>query len=123
MQDDTKRKSCGLSLGAMLPALGVALTWFCCLPIAAGALGAGAATIGVVLTPLRLYLAVLAVALLGLAFSQAYKPRRKVCSPAQSCALPQRRTRQRVVLWLITLCTLALLTMGAWSSWVIYWTL
>jgi mannose/fructose/N-acetylgalactosamine-specific phosphotransferase system component IID len=113
----------GFSLGAILPALGFSLTWFCCLPIFAGALGAGLAVMGDVLTPWRSYFTVAAVAMLGLAFYQTYKPRKTACAATESCALRANRIRQQLVLWLVALATLALLTIGEWSSWVIYWML
>lgn len=117
------RKAYGLSLAAILPALGVSLSWFCCLPIAVGALGAGFAAAGASLAPLRPYLTVAAVALLGLAFYQAYKPRKAECAPGKSCDIGTGRTRQRALLWIITVIALVLLTTGDWSSWIIYWSL
>ncbi|MGH9752369.1 MAG: mercuric transporter MerT family protein [Blastocatellia bacterium] len=117
------RKVYGLSLGAILPALGFSLTWFCCLPIAAGALGAGMAAAGSALTPLRPYFTVAAVALLGAAFYHAYKRRNTECAPGAGCAISENRARQRIMLWLVAIVTLALLTIGEWSSWVIYWML
>jgi hypothetical protein len=117
------RKVYGLSLGAILPALGFSLTWFCCLPIAAGALGAGMAAAGGVLTPLRPYFTVVSVALLGAAFYQAYKRKNTDCAPGERCAVGENRRRQRILLWLVAIVTAALLTVGEWSSWVIYWML
>ena len=117
------RKVYGLSLGAVLPALGFSLTWFCCLPIAAGALGAGMAAAGSVLAPLRPYFTVAAVALLGGAFYHAYGRRNAECAPGEGCAIRKNRRRQRIVLWLVAIVTVALLTVGEWSSWVIYWML
>jgi mercuric ion transport protein len=117
------RKAYGLSLAAVLPALGVSLTWFCCLPIAVGTLGAGLAAAGASLAPLRPYLIVAAVALLGLAFYQTYKPQKTECAPGTSCGTGAGRTRQRVLLWIIAVITVILLTTGDWSSWVIYWSL
>jgi hypothetical protein len=117
------RKVYGLSLGAILPALGFSLTWFCCLPIAAGALGAGMAAAGGVLTPLRPYFTVAAVALLGAAFYYTYKRRDTECAPGAGCGIRENRVRQQIVLWLVAIVTMALLTIGAWSSWVIYWML
>jgi mercuric ion transport protein len=117
------RKAYRLSWAAILPALGVSLTWFCCLPIAVGTLGAGLAAAGASLAPLRPYLTAAAVASLGLAFYQAYKPRKADCAPGKSCGTGAGRTRQRALLWIIAALTLILLTTGDWSSWVIYWSL
>jgi mercuric ion transport protein len=121
--ENANRKVLGLSLAAMLPALGVSLTWFCCLPLALGALGAGAVALGTTLAPLRPYFTGLAVVFLGLAFYQTYRPRKAECAPGQSCAVQSSRMRQQLILWVITGLTVALLTVGEWSSWVIYWTL
>ncbi|MCI0388014.1 MAG: hypothetical protein MOB07_04505 [Acidobacteria bacterium] len=84
----SNRKAYGLSLAAMLPALGVSLSWFCCLPLAAGILGAGFAAVGASLGPLPLYLTGAAVALLGLAFYQAYKPQSVGYAPMILLLLP-----------------------------------
>jgi mercuric ion transport protein len=126
MEEEVKgsnRKAYGLSLAAILPALGVSLTWFCCLPLAAGILGSGFAAVGASLAPSRPYLTGVTVALLGLAFYQAYKPQSVECAPGKSCGIGVSRTRQRGLLWVITVITLVLLTTGEWSSWVIYWML
>ncbi|MCI0389920.1 MAG: mercuric transporter MerT family protein [Acidobacteria bacterium] len=120
---DPNRKIYGLSLGAILPALGFSLTWFCCLPIAAGALGAGMAAAGGLLAPLRPSFTVAAVALLGAAFYYTYKRRNTECAPGEGCAIRENRVRQQIVLWLVAIVTVALLTIGEWSSWVIYWML
>jgi hypothetical protein len=120
---DSKRTVYGLSLGAILPALGFSLTWFCCLPLAVGTLGAGIAAFGTALAPLRPYFTVAALALLGAAFYQAYRPRKVECAPEASCGLRKNRTRQRIALWIVAVITVTLLTIGEWSSWVIYWTL
>lgn len=120
---NSNRKTYGLSLAAVLPALGVSLSWFCCLPLAVGTLGAAFAAIGTSLTPLRPYLTVAAVAALGVAFYQAYKSRGVECAPGESCGVGSGRTRQRAMLWIMTVITLILLTTEDWSSWVIYWML
>src|SRR5215510_12820824 len=96
------RKVYGLSLGAILPALGFSLTWFCCLPIAAGALGVGAAALGAMLTPLRPYLTTTAVALLSAAIYQTYKPRKGECADGSPCAIRKNQLLQRLSLWVIT---------------------
>jgi DNA-binding transcriptional MerR regulator len=57
------------------------------------------------------------------AFYQAYKPQSVECAPGKSCRIGASRTRQRVLLWIITVITLVLLTTGDWSSWIIYWSL
>jgi len=126
MEEEVKNqnhKAYALSLAAILPALGVSGSWFCCLPIAVGALGGGFAAAGATLAPFRPYLTIATVALLGLAFYQAYKPQKSECAPGKSCGIGAGRGRQRALLWIITVVTLILLTTGDWSSWVIYWSL
>jgi hypothetical protein len=101
------RKVYGLSLGAILPALGFSGAWFCCLPIAAGALGAEMAAAGGVLTPLRPYFTVAAIALLGAAFYYTYKPRNTECAPGAGCAIRENRVWRQIVLWLVAVVTVA----------------
>jgi hypothetical protein len=107
--------------GALLPALAASLSWFCCLPLALGFLGAGAAAFGARVAPLRPYLLGLTGLLLALAFYQAYKP--VACTPGTTCEVPLGRKWQRRLLWVIALLALALATVPYWASWVIYWLL
>lgn len=98
------RKVYGLSLGAILPALGFSRAWFCCLPIAAGALGAAMAAAGGVLTPLRPYFTVAAIALLGAAFYHTYKRRntegnRNMNQPAVSLLSPNALQYPLIFMW------------------------
>ena len=118
--DSAEKKSLGLGLGAGASAFGVALSWLCCLPLAFGSVGLGAA-LGAAVTPLRSVFAGAALLLLGGAFYYAY--RKPVCDPDQACAVGSNRTRQRIVLWTIVAVTVALLTVDRWASWVIYWSL
>jgi hypothetical protein len=114
-------KNFWLNAGALLPAAGVSLSWFCCLPL--GFLGAGAAAFGFALAPWRPYLLGVAAVFLSLAFYQAYKPAPKEnCESGSACAAPERRW-QRLVVWIVTLLTLALATTPYWASWVLYWLL
>jgi len=117
------RRFLGFSLGAILPALGASLSWFCCLPIVAGVFGAGLAAAGSKLAPLRPYFTGLALVFLGIAFYKTYRPGQAACASNQSCAVQKNGVRHRILLWLIAGLTLALLTISKWSSWIIYWTL
>jgi mercuric ion transport protein len=118
----TSHKSFWLNTGALLSAAGVSLSWFCCLPL--GLFGVGAAAFGVALAPWRPYLLGVAAVFLSLAFYQAYKPEPKEdCESGSECAAPARRRRQRLVVWIVTLLTLALATTSYWASWVLYWLL
>ena len=119
----SERRSIGLGLGALLPAFGVTATWFCCLPLALGGLGAGAAVVGTALTPVRSYFVGLSMVFLGLAFYNAYKPRATVCGPDGSCPVSTSRWRQRALLWIIAIASVAFMTVDHWGSWVIFWML
>lgn len=106
--------------GAVIASLGSALSWLCCLPLAASLLGAGTAATAAVAAPVRPYLTGLSVLLLGFAFYVLYGPAAR-CEKGQC---PTRSLRvQRIVLWAAAGLTVALLTLGYWASWVIYWTL
>jgi len=113
-----EKRSLKLGLGAGLSALGVALTWFCCLPLALGGIGLGAAALGASMVPLRPWFTGAALVMLGGAFYFRY--RRNACRPGEVCSVGSTRLQQ-VVLWTIAAVTLALLTVDRWASWVIYW--
>ena len=118
-----RKKSAWLNAGAVLPALGVSLSWACCLPIGAALLGAGSAAFAATLAPLRPYFWGFTILFLAVAFYRAYRPARGACSPEESCALARNRRRQRIILWIITLVAAALVTTPYWASWIIYWTI
>ncbi|MGH9366491.1 MAG: mercuric transporter MerT family protein [Thermoanaerobaculia bacterium] len=109
-----------LGLGALAAAAGPSLLWLCCLPLAAGLFGAGAAALGARLAPLRPVFSVIALLCLAAAFRFAY--RREACEEGAACRLPGSRRRQRAALWAIAFITLLFLSVPLWSSWVIYWT-
>jgi mercuric ion transport protein len=117
--DVVEKRSLKLGVGAGVSAFGVALTWFCCLPLAFGGFGLGAATLGAAITPLRPWFAGAALLLLGGAFHHAY--RKPACGPGEICALDSNRRRQRLVVWTIGAVTVAMLTVDRWASRVIYW--
>lgn len=111
-----------LNAGAVLPAAGVSLSWFCCLPL--GLFGVGAAAFGIALAPWRLYLLGVAAVFLSSAFYQAYRPEpMEQCESGSACAAPAPRRRQRLVVWIVALVTLALATTSYWANWVLYWLL
>jgi hypothetical protein len=116
---DDRRRFLGLGVGALLPAVGFSLTWFCCLPIAAGLLGVGLAGVGAKLMSLRPVFTGLSVVCLGVAFYQAYRP--QPCRVDGSCSTSSRRG-QRVLVWFMAVFIATLLTIQYWSSWLIYWT-
>ena len=108
--------------GALAAASAVAATVFCCLPFAAGVLGAGVAAIGARVAPARPYLAVVSLGFLGYAFYQAYRPRRDRCE-GENCGTRTTDRLQRAMVWLVAVMVTALLTFTWWASWLIYWTL
>jgi hypothetical protein len=105
--------------GAVAAALGSALTWLCCLPIALGAAGGGVAAVATVAGPWRPFLSGASVLLLAVAAFAAWRARRRECG-TEACP-----TRRRGWLWLgaAALLVAALLTLPRWSSWLIYWSL
>jgi hypothetical protein len=115
---DGRRRFLGLGFGALLPAVGFSLTWFCCLPIAAGVLGVGLAGMGTKLMFLRPAFTGFSLLCLGVAFYQAYRP--QPCSEGSCSAVPNRR-RQRFWAWFMAVSIATLLTIQYWSSWLIYW--
>lgn len=117
--DVGEKRSLKLGLGAGLSAFGVALTWFCCLPLALGGLGLGAAALGAALTPIRPWFSGAALLLLAGAFYQKY--RKPACRPGEACEVASNHLRQQLILWTIGAVTLAMLTVDRWASWIIYW--
>jgi hypothetical protein len=108
-----------LGFGALAAAAAPSLLWVCCLPLAAGLLGAGAAGLGARLAPLRPVFSAIALLCLAVAFRLAY--RKEPCAPGAACRVSGSSHRQRAALWAIALVTLLLLSIPYWSSWIIYW--
>jgi MerT mercuric transport protein len=119
MADNERGKLLGLGVGALLPAIGLSLTWFCCLPIAAGLLGVGLAGMGTKLMSLRPVFTSLSLVCLGISFYQAYRP--ESCGQV-SCSTSNSRRGQRFLVWFMAVFIATLLTIQYWSSWLIYWT-
>lgn len=115
---DNRRKFLGLGVGALLPAVGFSLTWFCCLPMAAGVLGVGLAGMGTKLMSLRPVFTGFSLVCVGVAFCQAYRP--QPCGK-DGCSTPTRRG-QRFLVWFMAAIIATLLAIQYWSSWLIYWT-
>ena len=97
-----------LSLGATLAAIGASLC--CVLPVVVAFAGVGSAALGALFEPYRPYLIAVTVLLLGFAFYRAYKPQETECAPGATCAVPENRRQQRILLWIVTAVALALLT-------------
>jgi len=104
---------------ALLGSLGAAvLASACCLgPLALGALGLGSLGAGAALAPLRPWLLLVTAVLLAVAFYFAYRPIRKPdCGPDGECARLPSRSTQRLVLWVVTVLTVALATYPTWGA-------
>ena len=108
--------------GALAAASTAAATIFCCLPFAAGVVGAGVAAFGARLAPLRPYLTGVSLALLALAFFQAYRPGAASCR-GEECDAGRPRRYLRATVWVVGILVALLLTSTWWASWLIYWTL
>lgn len=112
---ETEHKSvAGLATGAVVAALGTALTTLCCLPFAAAALGASALSLGSAVAPWRPVLVGAALALLVFAWVRVATRRR--CEAA--CSPPRP-----VGLLVISVGVVLLLTMDRWSLWLLRWLL
>jgi hypothetical protein len=116
----TGRRSC--QAGALTAAGAAAATVFCCLPFAAGAIGASIAAVGARFAPFRAYLSAISVVLLAYAFHAAYRRPAVRCDDG-SCGSPHGEGRRRLILWLVAVLVALLLSAGWWANWIIYWTL
>jgi mercuric ion transport protein len=104
-------------LAGLLASLGAIATWFCCLPIFAGAASAlaGAASFAFGLRP---WLLSLAGASLAFGFWRAYRP--IPCAEGGACATPRGRRRARVVLWVAAVVLVLAATFPWWNAWLVY---
>jgi len=109
--EDTQ-KNLFLGFGAMLAAAGASLC--CILPIAVAVLGAGSAAFAARFEPWRPWLLGFTALLLSFAFYRAYRP--EVCAVGGSCAVPGSRRRNRIMLWLVAVITVALTAFPYYSS-------
>jgi hypothetical protein len=105
--------------GALTAALGVAVTWLCCLPFAA-ALGAGVLATGAALSPYQPYLALASFVMLGITFVQTLRSRK--CAQNGKCGVERGRGRW-IFLVVITFLTILLITFPYWSASLVYWSL
>lgn len=112
-------KLLGLGVGALLPAIGFSLTWFCCLPIAVALFGVGLAGMAAKLMSLRPFFTVFSLVCIIVAFYQAYRP--QPCEDT-SCPVTPDRRGQRFWVWFMAVFIGTLLTVQYWGSWLIYWT-
>lgn len=109
-------------LGAVTTAGTVAATILCCLPFAAGVVGAAAAAFGARLAVWSPYLSALSITCLAYAFYDVYWSGPARCADG-SCRTPPALRRRRLVVWITASGVALLLTTSRWASWVIYWAL
>lgn len=57
--------------------------------------------------------------LLGFAFYRAYRPQPTGCAPGESCAVPENRRRQRLLLWVVATVPSLLLTFPYYIGWIL----
>jgi hypothetical protein len=102
-------------VGGLLASVGAVATWFCCIPVVAGA-ASGVAAVASFAWDARPWLLGAAGVFLAIGFWYAY--RREPCPDGVACTLPARRRRARIVLWISTVVALLALTFPQWSSWL-----
>jgi mercuric ion transport protein len=102
-------------VGGLLASVGAVATWFCCIPVVAGA-ASGLAAAASFAWDARPWLLGAAGVFLALGFWFAYRP--EPCPEGAVCALPARRRRARVLLWISTVIAVLALTFPQWSSWL-----
>ncbi len=103
--------------GALIASITASLC--CILPIAVVVLGIGSAGAAATFEHVRLPLSLVTFALLGLAFYFNYRPEKESCEPGSACAVPAKRRRTRIFLWIITLVALAFLTFPYYSRFLV----
>lgn len=105
-----------LGLGALVAAIGASIC--CVLPVAAAVAGIGSAAFGAVFEPYRPYMVAATILLLGFGFYRAYRPL-PACAPSETCAVPESRRRQRLMLWVVAVLALLLLTFPYYIGWLL----
>ena len=106
-----------LGAGALLAAAGASVC--CVLPVVVAFAGVGSAAFGAVFEPYRPYMIAATMLLLGFAFYRAYRPQAAECAPGESCAVPENRRRQRLLLWIVAAVALLLLTFPYYIGWIL----
>lgn len=114
---ETTSSSRWLNISAVLAAIGASLC--CVLPVVVVFAGFGSAALGAVFEPYRPYMIAITFALIGFGFYRAYRPQATECEPGQSCAVPENRRRQRILLWIVASLALVLITFPTWIAWVL----
>jgi mercuric ion transport protein len=107
-------KDRGVWVGSLL---GAFLASACCLgPLVLGAIGVGSLGAAAVLAPFRPWFLLMTAVFLGVGFFLAYRPIRAACGPDGTCTEPASRRIQRIILWTVTVLTVALATYPSWGA-------
>ena len=84
----------------------------CCIgPLVLGALGLGSLGFASALAPLRPWLLGLTALCIASGFYLAYRPE-QVCATDDTCVRPASRRNQRVILWVVTMLTVAVVVVN-----------
>lgn len=106
-----------LGVGALLAAAGASVC--CVLPVVVAFAGVGSAALGAMFEPYRPYMIAATALLLGFAFYRAYPPQEAECAPGETCAVPDNRRRQRLLLWIVAVVAMLLLTFPYYIGWIL----
>lgn len=106
-----------LGAGALVTAAGASVC--CVLPVVVAFAGVGSAALGAAFEPYRPYLVGVTLLLFGFAFYRAYRPQQAECAPGESCAVPENRRRQRLLLWIVSAVAILLLTFPYYIGWIL----
>ena len=106
-----------LGAGALVAAAGASVC--CVLPVVVALAGVGSAALGATFEPYRPYLTGATLLLLGFAFYRAYRPDQTECAEGESCAVPNNRRRQRLLLWIVSAVAILLLTFPYYIGWIL----
>ncbi len=106
-----------LGVGALLAAVGASVC--CVLPVVVAFAGVGSAAFGALFEPYRPYMIGATALLLGFAFYRAYRPQEAECAPGESCAVPENRRGQRLLLWIVAVVAILLLSFPYYIGWIL----
>ena len=85
----------------------------CCIgPILIAVLGVGVGVAGVfpLFEAIRPYLAILTIALFGIALFMTYRKQKEECAEGEACAVPSSKRLQKTILWIAGVVALLSLT-------------
>jgi mercuric ion transport protein len=111
-----ERATRNLAVGAGAIVAATAASLCCVLPLAAATLGVGSAAFGATLAPLRPYLLILTIGLLGFAHYQIHRAR--ACAPGDGCAETGSWRRRRIALWIVTGIAVLLMALPYYVEWL-----